>query len=161
MAGTIYTGKDAKIWLRSGAWVETDDGTLTHSTLAISDFSLTLSKDTVEQNLVGELGNYFLAGGLSAEGSLTACKMHNSAIGKLVGFMINSTPLNISGNCGANNLHFFLQSCQVTGFDFSIATAGDITEGTIDFTVLYPYALSATKYETDSYKKITTNTAWL
>ncbi len=143
MAGTptVYTGEDATIYLGSGGVTNK----LSHSTLAISDFSLTLSKGTAEQELVGEKGNFSLAGSLSAEGSLTACKMHSTAVGKLVNNMIVGCPISVSGNCGANSLHFFLQSCQVTGFDFSIGTADDITEGTIDFTMLYPYLLSSNR----------------
>ena len=135
----IYTGRDARIWLWSGLAVTAP---ITHSNLAISDFSLTLSKDTLEQELVGEIGNYFIAGGLTAEGSLTACKLHSTAVGKLIQYMINSTPIVVSGQCGAEALHFYFKSCQISGFDFTINTAGDISEGTVDFTILYPYAIS-------------------
>ena len=135
---TIYRGEDATIYLGSGGAANK----LSHGTLAISDFSLTLSKGTAEQELVGEKGNFFLAGSLSAEGSLTACKLHAGALGKLANLMIEGVPMSVSGNCGAESLHFYLRSCQVTGFDFSIGTADDITEGTVDFTVLYPYSIS-------------------
>ena len=76
MAGTptIYTGEDASIWI-SG---------LTHSTLALSDFSLGLSADIAEQELIGEKGNFRMRGALSADGSLTSCKLHSTAVGKLV-----------------------------------------------------------------------------
>jgi len=142
MAGspTIYKGDDAQIYLGSGGANE-----LSHSALAISDFSLTLSKGTAEQELVGEKGNYFIAGALSAEGSLTACKMYSAGLGKLVNLMIQGIPMSVSGSCGPNSLHFYLRSCQCTGFDFSIGTAEDITEGTVDFTVLYPYAISISR----------------
>jgi hypothetical protein len=141
---TIYKGDDAIITLGSGSFSD-----ITHGTLAISDFSLTLSKGTAEQELVGEKGSYWIAGSMSAEGSLTACKMHNTAVGKLVCQMINGANLTVSGNCGAQSLHFYLRSCQVTGFDFSIGTAEDITEGTVDFTVLYPYAISVQRDNTN------------
>jgi hypothetical protein len=141
---TIYKGDDAIITLGSGSFSD-----ITHGTLAISDFSLTLSKGTAEQELVGEKGSYWIAGAMSAEGSLTACKMHNTAVGKLVCQMINGANLTVSGNCGAQSLHFYLRSCQVTGFDFSIGTAEDITEGTVDFTVLYPYAISVQRDNTN------------
>ena len=138
---TCYRGEDATLYIGSGGTADK----LSHSTLAISDFSLTLSKGVAEQELVGEKGNFFLAGSLSADGSLTACKVHTGAIGKLVNNMIVGSTISISGNCGANSLHFYLRSCQLTGFDFSIGTADEITEGTIDYTVLYPYAISAQK----------------
>jgi len=135
---TIYRGEDATIYIGSGGTANK----LSHGTLAISDFSLTLSKGTAEQELIGEKGNFFLAGSLSAEGSLTACKLHSTALGKIVNLMIEGVPMSVSGSCGAQSLHFYLRSCQVTGFDFSIGTADDITEGTVDFSVLYPYSIS-------------------
>jgi len=138
MAGTptIYKGNDARIFI---------SGT-SHTILAISDFSLTLSKGTAEQELVGEKGNFFLAGSISADGSLTACKLHNSAVGPIVGCMIDGHSVQISGNCGDRSLHFYFKSCQITGFDFSIGTADDITEGTIDYTLLYPYKVSSVQH---------------
>jgi len=151
---TIYRGNNAVIYIGSGN-TSAEDNKLSHSTLAISDFSLTLSKGTAEQELVGETGNFFLAGSLSAEGSLTACKMHNAAIGNIVKLLINGNSMRVSGNCGANSLHFYLHSCQCTGFDFSIGTADDITEGTIDFTVLYPYSLSSARTRDIGYTYIT------
>lgn len=138
MAGdpTIYTGEDATVYI---------SGTK-HTTLAISDFSLTLSKGTAEQELLGEKGNFYLAGAMSADGSLSACKLHNTAVGPIVGCMIDGHSVSISGNCGANSLHFYFASCQVTGFDFSIGTADDITEGTLDYTLLYPYKVSGVQH---------------
>ena len=140
MAGspTIYTGEDATLYIGSGGTT----GALSHGTLAISNFSLTFSKGTAEQELVGEKGNFFLAGSLSAEGSLTSCKLHSTAVGKIVNNMIVGCPVSVSGNCGANSLHFYLRSCQITGFDFTLGTADEIAEGSIDFSVLYPYAIS-------------------
>jgi len=129
---TIYTGEDATLCI-SG---------LTHSVLAISDFSLTLSKGTAEQELLGSTGNYQIAGSLSCEGSLTSCKLHNTALGKLIANLMGSDEVEISGSCGSNSLHFDLDKCIITGFDFSLGTAGDITEGTVDFTHLEPYNIS-------------------
>jgi hypothetical protein len=144
---TIYRGEDATLYIGSGGTADK----LSHSTLAISDFSLTLSKGVAEQELIGEKGNFFLAGALSAEGSLTACKLHTSAVGGLVREMIDGRAISVSGNCGAESLHFYLRSCQLTGFDFSIGTADEITEGTIDYTVLYPYAISVQRNLTYKY----------
>jgi hypothetical protein len=142
---TIYKGDDATIYIGSGGAGSGGPDKLKHDALAISDFSLTLSKDTAEQELLGEKGSYWLAGSMSAEGSLTACKLHNTAIGKLVNLMIQGESMSVSGNCGPESLHFYLRSCQVTGFDFSIGTASDITEGSIDFTSLFPYAISVAR----------------
>ena len=146
---TIYTGEDATLYIGSGGTATS----LSHSDLAISDFSLTLSKGVAEQELLGEKGNFYLAGSLSAEGSLTACKVHNTAVGKLVNQMIQWLAVSISGNCGEQSLHFYLRSCQITGFDFSIGTADEITEGSIDYSVLYPYSISVQR-NIGSYKYI-------
>jgi len=138
---TIYKGDDATIYI-SG---------LKHTVLAISDFSLTLGKGTAEQELIGEKGNFMIAGAMSAEGSLTACKLHASAVSKLVQNMIGQGIIRVSGNCGANSLYFNLASCQVTGFDFSIGTADEITEGTIDFTTLIPYRIEVSSSTTQTF----------
>jgi len=140
---TMYTGEDATVTIHASG----NSTDYSHTTLAISDFTLTLSKGTAEQELVGEQGNYFLGGSLSAEGSLTACKLHNLAIGNLVRDMIVGTSIQVSGSCGPNSLHFYLRSCQITGFDFSIGSADDISEGSIDFTSLYPYKISVQRLE--------------
>ena len=51
--GTV-TGQDAIIRLCSGS---TTSNLKHHSVWGISDFSLTVSRDTVEQELVGQKGN--------------------------------------------------------------------------------------------------------
>ena len=140
---TIYKGNDAALWFATATGVGTGIGTFSaHGNFAVSDFTLTLAKGTVEQELVGEIANYSLAGSLTAEGSLTGCKMYNEGLGAMLNSLINGYNFSVSGNCGANSLHFFLKSCQVTGFDFTLGTADDITEGSVDFTVLYPYKIS-------------------
>ena len=142
MAGnpTYYTGEDAEVTINvAGA-------NYSHTTLAISDFSLTLSKGTVEQELIGEKGNYFVAGAFSAEGSLTSCKVHSTALGPIISGMIVGKHCAISGNCGTNSLHFYFASAMITGFDFSIGNADEITEGSVDFTLLYPYQVSSVQH---------------
>jgi len=149
MAGTptTYTGEDATILINANS---TD---MSHTTLAISDFSLTISRGTAEQALVGEKGNFYLAGSRSMEGSLTSCKLHTDAIGNIVSDMVGGNSVQISGSAGANSIHFYFKSCQVTGFDFSIGTADEISEGTIDFTLLYPYKVSSINLD-KGYAKI-------
>ena len=136
MAGTptTYTGKDASIWIYSGST------SVAHSAVAISDFSLTLDKGVVEQELVGEIGNYRVGGSISAEGSLTHCKLDGTS--HLIGALVNGNRIKISGNSGTNSLHFYLVSCAVTGFDISIGDADTITEGSVDFSVMTPYQLT-------------------
>jgi len=128
-----YTGEDATIWLKYGA--SDVGGWLAHSVLAISDFALTISRGTAEQELVGSKGNYSLAGARNVEGSLTSCKLTTDAVGILVSGMIAGVPTQISGNLGADSLHFYFKSAMITGFDFTIGTADDITEGSLDYTL--------------------------
>ena len=128
-----YTGKDAAIWLSGQA----------DSSYALSDFTLTISKDVVEQELVGQAGNYFVAGAISIEGSATGCHMTTTGLGILIDSLVNGTTVKISGNLGAKSLHFYFASCQVTSFDFSLGDADTITEGSFDFTLLYPYRVSS------------------
>ena len=146
MAGntpTYYTGEDATIEV-----IDNGGTSLTHSTLAISDFSITISRGTSEQPLVGEKGDYSLAGARSTELSLTSCKLTTGALGDIIEDMIDGNSVQVSGNCGANSLHFYFRSCQVTNFDFSVGNADEITEGTLDFTLLYPYMVSGVQTKT-------------
>jgi len=130
---TTYTGKNATIYLSGQA----------DSSFALSDFTLTLSKDVVEQELVGQSGNYFVAGAISIEGSATGCHMTTGGLGILMKALIDGTAIKVSGNTGTNSLHFYFISCQVTSFDFSLGDADTITEGSFDFTLLYPYRVSS------------------
>jgi len=141
---TIYKGDDASIWITAGGGTE-----MTHTTLAISDISITLDKGTVEQELVGEAGNYFIAGSLGIDISLTSCKVHSTAVGNIVSDMIDGYTVTISGNCGSAGLAFYFTSAQVTGFDFSIGDADTITEGSIDASLLKPYLVSRMGYTAD------------
>jgi hypothetical protein len=137
----LYTGEDAVVWIRNntgttvGGWIE-------DATLAISDFSLTISRGTAEQELVGSKGNFQLAGVRNVEGSLTACRLTTTGLGSLISGMINGTGIQISGMVGPNGLRFFFKSAMITGFDFSIGTADDITEGSLDYTLLNSYQVS-------------------
>jgi len=139
---TVYSGKDAviQIGLKGQSGHQ-------HSAFAISDFSLSFSRDTIEQDLVGEIGNYFTQGALSIDGSLTAAKLGKDATGILMQSIISGTANQrvwISGSCGTNSMHFFFASCQITGFDISIGDAGTVTEGSIDFAVLNPHQVTFT-----------------
>lgn len=137
---TTYRGEDAAIQIKGNV------GARTHSILGISDFSLTLDRGTVEQELVGETGNYFLAGSLSIEGSLTACKLDPTAGTDILTNCITGATCWISGSVGTNSLHFFFQSGMITGFDLSIGDADTISEGSIDFIVMDPQNI---KFSTD------------
>jgi hypothetical protein len=131
--GTV-TGKDASVCIYSGS-------AKTHSVWGLSDFSLTFDRGTVEQELVGETGNWFDYGALSAEGSFTNCKFAASGNHDPLSSIVDSCYLTVSGNTGSN-LSWFLVSCQVTSWDVSIGDADTITESSVDFTVMDPYNIT-------------------
>lgn len=127
-----YTGDGAYMYFSGQA----------DSDFAIGDFSLTLDRGTVEQELVGETGNWFTQGAVSIEGSLTSVKLGNDGAGIFLEAMINNNDIDISGATQkTSGLAFHFPSCAVTGFDISLGDASTITEGSIDFTVLNPYDL--------------------
>ena len=136
MATEIYTGENANITIAGKS----------HSAIGISDFSLTLSRDTVEEPLLGEKGNFTMQGPISVEGSLTAARLSHSAAGVLLQAMIDGSPVEISGCVGDKSLHFYFKSAQITGFDISIGDASTITEGSIDFSLLAPFKVSSVTY---------------
>jgi len=126
----IVTGKSAAIKIANKA----------HSVYGITDFSLSFSRDTIEEDLVGETGNLFLEGALSIDGSFTQCKFAASGNADALQSIINGSLITISGSVsGSNFLGFYFTSAQITGYDISIGDASTITEASIDFTVLNPY----------------------
>ena len=131
-----YRGNVAQIWLSSQA----DSG------YALSDFTLTMDKGVVEQELLGESANFFLAGSLSIEGSAMGCHVTSGGLGVILDAMLDASPIEISGNVGADSLHFHFKSCQITSFDFTLGDADTITEGSFDFSVLYPYKVSSVSF---------------
>ena len=133
--GTV-TGKDARVWIASGG--ATQGAWKTQSAYGLSDFSLTFARGTVEQQLVGETGNYFAPGSLSIDGSYTNCRFSFSGNAEDINSIVNSTFMWISGNTGAA-LRWCFASCMVTGYDVSIGDADTISEASIDFVVLDPY----------------------
>jgi len=128
--GTV-TGKDARICIWAGA-----GAAKTHSLWGISDFSLTFDRGIVEQELVGETGNYYTFGSLSVEGSYTNCKFGASGNSDALDSIINGTMINVSGALNTSNLTWFFHSCQITGYDIAIGDADTISEASIDFTVM-------------------------
>lgn len=139
---TVYTGEDSFIYI-SG---------LSHTTYGLGDFSLKISRGTVEQALVGEAGNKFQQGAMTVEGSFTNAEWDHSAVDAIVGSLVNGTMVKISGSCGANSLHWTLASCQITNFQLSLGDASTVTNGSIDFTVLDPYNIVRVPYDGNGMK---------
>lgn len=133
--GTV-TGKDARIWIYSGS-INTG-AAKTQSTFGLSDFSITLARGTVEQELVGETGNYFAPGSLSIDGSYTACKFAMAANSEDIDSIINSKFITISGTTGSV-LSWCFASCMITGYDVAMGDTDTISEASIDFIVMDPY----------------------
>jgi len=125
--GTV-TGKNATVVIAGKA----------DSVWGISDFSLTCDKGIVEQELVGEIGNYYTYGSLSVEGSYTCCKFaasgNEEALMNVIG---HSTYITISGTTGSN-LSWYFHSCQITGYDVTMGDADTITEASIDWISMHP-----------------------
>jgi len=150
MAGTV-TGEDAKVLITVHGAGAAPSFSYNHSYWGIGDFSLTVDRGTIEQNLVGEDGNYFDQGALSLDGSLTAIKFGASGMSQMLNNIIEASDsyqyLAISGTvCSTdatlNHISWYLTSCQVTGYDISIGDADTITEASIDFTVINPFKVS-------------------
>lgn len=140
-----YTGENATISICSSNASSPDGETV--DTYGIGDFTITLDRGIVEQELVGKAGNYFSQGAMSIDGSLTACRLDDQASGKLLGILLNSATARISGAAGTNNFGFYFKSAMITGFDISIGDAATITEGSIDFTLKYPYMVSSVGFK--------------
>ena len=114
----------------------------THSVYGLSDFSLSIGRDTVEQELLGSTGNYYDYGPLSIDGSFTMCRFAASNQADALISIVESKTCLISGgtNTGsATDIRWHFASAQITGYSIDFGTAGDITEASIDFTVLDPY----------------------
>ena len=129
--GTVR-GESAKIAIYSGSTHKD------HSVWGMSDFSLTFDRGTVEQELVGEKGNWFAVGSLSVDGSYTCCKFAASANCDALTSIANGCYIKVSGTTGSN-LSWYFTSCQVTGYDVTLGDADTISEASIDFVVMHPY----------------------
>jgi len=158
MAGTV-TGRDCNLWFAAHSGGATlaniytkFDSDHTHTAFGIGDFSLTLDRGTVEQDLVGQVGNYFDQGSLSADGSLTSVKFAVSGISDFLLNLVDAGAVGkwqylaisgcVSDATDATYLSWFLVSCQVTGYDVSMGDADTITEASIDYTVMDPFQIS-------------------
>lgn len=148
MAGVV-TGEDAKFYLGlygAGAAITTADHmastVMSNVIYGVSDFSLTFDRDTVEQELIGQKGNYFAYGALSIDGSFTACKFASSGNANALISLVESRQVLVSGATETNELSWTFRSGQVTSYEVSFGDATTITEASIDFTVLNPSAVA-------------------
>ena len=145
MASTV-TGESATLYLKIS---DTFGGTSGAVTLwAVSDFSLTMDRGTVEQELLGEPGNYYTQGAFSIEGSITNCRFAASGNSDMLLNIVDTTNyprLVVSGSVGSTSpVKWYLVSCQVTNYEVSIGDADTISELSADFTVMDPFNISYT-----------------
>lgn len=150
--GTV-TGENAKVWIGTHAAATAPSFTKTHTLYGMGDFSITLDRGTIEQDLIGAAGNYFDQGSLSVDGSLTMSKFGANANSDALNNILDGTGTNklfcVSANIGgsltdATYLKFCFVSAQVTGYDVSIGDADTITEASIDFITLNPQSMKHT-----------------
>lgn len=134
----IVTGKDARVYIASGA--NTEAAYNSQSWYALSDFGLTFTRGQVEQPLVGETGNYFAPGALSVDGTYTNCRFAVSGgnVNDDILSIVNGKNLKVSGNNGST-FKWYFASCQVTGFDVKYGDADTITTASISFVVMDPF----------------------
>lgn len=129
MPADIYTGEHAKVWL------STKEGTA----LGIADFSITVSRDIVEQPLMSQKGPWRSAGPITIEGSFTQAKfLHSPVLDSLQA----GTYVSISGQTAdntANGLSWYFENCIITRFDVSMGDASTVTTATVDYVVIDAY----------------------
>jgi len=139
MAATV-TGKNATVAIGVSTLKD-------QNTWAISDFSITFDRGTVEQELVGQPGNYFDQGALSVEGSLTQCRFAASGNADALMNLIDGTGANeyirISGSVGSTGgISWYFVSCQITSYEVTMGDADTITEASIDWQLIDPQHVS-------------------
>lgn len=148
MAGTV-TGENANLWFvnHAAGTAPTFTATEDHAFWGASDFSLTIDRGSIEQDLIGQAGNYMDQGSLSMDGSFSMGKFAADTKSYALDSIVDGTGANkyiaFSGQVGDSDatttyLSWYLVSCQITGYDVSIGDADSITEASIDFIVLDP-----------------------
>ena len=151
MVGTI-TGESAKVWICTHAGSTAPSfGSKTHTLWGMGDFSITLDRGTIEQDLIGTAGNYKDQGSLNVDGSFTIGKLDTQGNSDSLNSILDSTGGNkyfaVSANIGgtltdATYLKVYLVSCQVTGWDTSVGDADTVTEASVDFITMNPQSIT-------------------
>ena len=129
MGLTTYTGEDANFYA-SG---------LKYSTIGAANVSVSISRDSIEQPLVAEAGNYKIQGAQTITGSFDMAKLTDTEGGPIIASLIEGGYIAISGMVGPNSLNYDFHNCLITSFDLTIGDAATFTAGSIDWQVRYPY----------------------
>lgn len=131
MGTTILRGNNAEVWIAGKS-----------TTLyAISEFSIELTRDINEQQILGAEGNEFHEGPISIEGSYTCCKFAASGNSDALDSIVDGAVVHISGSVSGTNgtyLSWDFPECQVTSYDITGGDAATITEASIDFVIMNP-----------------------
>ena len=137
MTATV-TGKNATIEIGTG-------GATSNLLYGISDFSISFSRGTSEQPLIGCKGNEFFEGAITITGSYTCCKFASGEHCDALESVTEGSIIKVAGKIGTSNGDKFLNwefiECQVTSYGVSTGNASKITEASIDFTVMNPYTV--------------------
>lgn len=139
MVATV-TGKNATIEIGLG-------GTESNKLYGISDFSISFSRGTSEQPLIGCEGNEFFEGAITIEGSYTCCKFASEEHCDALGSIVEGDVIKVAGKIGAYDagppevvyLNWEFSECQVTSYGVATGNASKITEASIDFVVMNPH----------------------
>jgi hypothetical protein len=151
--GSTVTGEDARVLIgthAAGANPSVISLALkSYSLYGIGDFSITLDRGVITQDLIGQPGPYQDQGSLSIDGSFTMSKFAAVANADSLNNIMDGTGTTkyfvASANIGSTNpLGFFFVSCQVTGYDVSIGDADTVTACSVDFIVLNPQDIKYT-----------------
>lgn len=148
LSGTV-TGRRANVWITTHAGGSAPSFTYYHSHYGIGDFSMTLDRGQIEQDLIGQVGNYFDQGALSVDGSLTAARFATSGIADFLDNLVDAGAIDttteylaisgcVSDSADATYISWYLTSCQCTGYDVSIGDADTITEASMDYVHMLP-----------------------
>ncbi len=136
MAGGHITGENASFYISANG---SGYGAGTHATHAVSDFSMNFSRDILEQELIGQAGNYYTYGGLSVDGSFTNCKFGASGAARALYSLVNGTHCTISGSLEDGGIAWHFKSAQITSMDVTLGDSDTIIEASFDWTLLQPY----------------------
>lgn len=150
MCPSTVTGESADVWVTTHAAGAAVTFSKNHTIWGMGDFSLTLDRGMIEQDLIGVAGNYKDQGTLSVDGSLSISKLDAAANSEFLNSILDGTGGNayfaVSANIGGagvtTSLRFILVSCQVTGWDTSVGDADTITTASIDFIGVNPQSLT-------------------
>lgn len=132
MATSTVTGSQASITIATKA----------QTVYGLSNFTLSFTRGTSEQPLVGCEGNEFFEGALTISGSYSCCKFGADQNCDSIKSVISGTTFVLTGEVAPTSaekhLNWVFDQVQITSFDISEGNASKITEASIDFIIMNP-----------------------